>query len=83
MGDIGFELPRETPGETGIGIIGGAESGALPADPPPAEAKDRPRDPLLRLVVRRWRRLTAEQCLAIVEIATASRRPDPGLARRQ
>jgi len=63
VGATGFEQPPFLPRKCEVRILGGAESGALLAGP-------RDRDPLLRLVVRRWRRLSAEARLAIVEIAT-------------
>lgn len=74
VGDIGLEEPPFPSGAIEIAPQGGAECGAFPPDPPAAPPPARPRDPLLRLVVRRWRRLTAEQCLAIVKIATAQER---------
>jgi hypothetical protein len=81
VGSTGFE-DTSFSSEKAKGVdSGGAECGAFPADPPAAAAKGRPRDPLLRLVVRRWRRLTAEQCLAIVKIATAQERSS-GLPRK-
>ena len=43
--------------------MGGAESGARPAD--------READPLLAMLVREWPRLTAESRLRIAEIAAA------------
>jgi hypothetical protein len=66
VGSTGFETPTFLPRKCEVRILGGAESGAVLAGP-------RDRDPLLRLVVRRWRRLTAEARLAIVEIATTMR----------
>lgn len=64
VGNTGFEVPRETTGETEIGIIGGAESGAVPAG---LEA-----DTLLAFVAREWPRLAPEARLRIVEIVTAA-----------
>lgn len=70
VGATGFEQPPFHSGKPEGRNSGGAECGAR------AEASPlgRPRDPLLRLVVRRWQRLTAEQCLAIIKIATAQER---------
>ncbi len=49
-------------------VLGGAQSGAesIPIALPAAMPE---RDPLLAVLVNRWPRLTAEQRLAIVEIA--------------
>ena len=68
MGDIGSELPADSPGGIEISVVGGAESGALR---PEAEAAGG-LDPALALVSLRWPTLTPEQRLSILEIATAS-----------
>jgi hypothetical protein len=67
MGNTGFELPAFRSGEIEIGIIRGAESGALRPGTEPVGRLD----PALALVARRWPTLTAEQRLAILEIIAA------------
>jgi hypothetical protein len=69
VGNTGFEVPRQTPGKIEIGIVGGAESGALSTEPDA--------DPLLAMLVREWPRLTPEARLRIMEIAAGG-----GLALR-
>lgn len=65
VGPVCPEHPSSSPGTTPVAAPGGAESGA--------ESAGGPHDSLLPIVVQRWRHLTAEQCLAIVRIATADR----------
>jgi hypothetical protein len=64
VGATGFEQPPILLGKMEIGIIGGAESGAVPAS---LEA-----DTLLAFVAREWPRLAPEARLRIVEIVTAA-----------
>ena len=63
VGATRFEQPAISPGKMEVRVFGGAESGAV-------QAGRRP-DPVLDMVAARWPTLTAEQRLAIVEIATA------------
>lgn len=63
LGPVCPEHLSSLPGTTLFADHGGAESGA--------HSSGGPHDSLLALVVRRWRHLTAEQCLAIVRIATS------------
>lgn len=58
----GVEVSQDTPGETHVQNVGGAENGAPMTDP------------LLALIVERWASLSPQQRLAVLEVAI---RPTP------
>ncbi len=62
MEAAGVELLQDTPSETPVQNVGGAENGALLSDP------------LLALIVDRWASLSPQQRLAVLEVAI---RPTP------